>query len=151
MKNIKKYIPIIGIILFIIIDQILKVLCARDLMLIEGVLKFSNVKNTGGAFGIFNTNIIMMIILNIFLILFMIRFIISKRKYMNKKVYIGLLFLIAGGISNLIDRVFRGFVVDYIDFTQIIDFPVFNLADIVLVVGWILLIIGILKDINKGV
>ena len=70
---------------------------------------------------------------------------------MNKKVYIGLLFLIAGGISNLIDRVFRGFVVDYIDFTQIIDFPVFNLADIVLVVGWILLIIGILKDINKGV
>ena len=70
---------------------------------------------------------------------------------MNKKVYIGLLFFIAGGISNLIDRVFRGFVVDYIDFTQIIDFPVFNLADIVLVVGWILLIIGILKDINKGV
>ena len=145
----KKYIPIIGIILFIIIDQILKVLCAKDLMLIEGVLKFSNVQNTGGAFGIFNTNIIMITILNLILIALMIRFIIIRRKYMNNLVYIGLLFLIAGGISNLIDRIFRGYVVDYIDFTQIIDFPVFNLADIVLVVGWFLLIIGILKDIRK--
>lgn len=145
----KKYISIIGIILFIIIDQILKVLCARDLMLIDGVLKFSNIQNTGGAFGIFNTNIIMITILNLILIALMIRFIIIRRKYMNNLVYIGLLFLIAGGISNLIDRIFRGYVVDYIDFTQIIDFPVFNLADIVLVVGWFLLIIGILKDIRK--
>lgn len=145
----KKYISIIGIILFIIIDQILKVLCARDLMLIDGVLKFSNIQNTGGAFGIFNSNIIMMIILNIILIVLMIRFILIRREYMNRKVYIGLLFLIAGGISNLIDRIFRGYVVDYIDFTQVVNFPVFNLADIVLVVGWFLLIIGILKDIRK--
>ncbi len=145
----KKYIPIIGIILFIIIDQILKVLCAKDLMLIEGVLKFSNVQNTGGAFGIFNTNIIMITILNLILIALMIRFIIIRRKYMNNLVYIGLLFLIAGGISNLIDRIFRGYVIDYIDFTQIVNFPVFNLADIVLVAGWILLIIGVLKDIRK--
>ena len=145
----KKYIPIICIILFIIIDQVLKILCARDLMLIEGFFKFSNIQNTGGAFGIFNSNIIIMIILNIILIAFMIRFILIRRKYMNRKVYVGLLFLIAGGISNLIDRIFRGYVVDYIDFTQIIDFPVFNLADIVLVVGWFLLIIGILKDIRK--
>lgn len=145
----KKYIPIICIILFIIIEQVLKILCAKDLMLIEGVLKFSNIQNTGGAFGIFNTNIIMITILNLILIALMIRFIIIRRKYMNNLVYIGLLFLIAGGISNLIDRIFRGYVVDYIDFTQIIDFPVFNLADIVLVVGWFLLIIGILKDIRK--
>lgn len=145
----KKYIPIIGIILFIIIDQILKILCAKDLMLIDGVLKFSNIQNTGGAFGIFNSNIIMMIILNIILIVLMIRFILIRREYMNRKVYIGLLFLIAGGISNLIDRIFRGYVVDYIDFTQVVNFPVFNLADIVLVVGWFLLIIGILKDIRK--
>lgn len=145
----KKYIPIIGIILFIIIDQILKILCAKDLMLIEGVLKFSNVQNTGGAFGIFNTNIIMITVLNLILIALMIRFIIIRRKYMNNLVYIGLLFLIAGGISNLIDRIFRGYVIDYIDFTQIVNFPVFNLADIVLVVGWILLIIGVLKDIRK--
>lgn len=145
----KKYIPIICIILFIIIEQVLKILCAKDLMLIEGVLKFSNIQNTGGAFGIFNSNIIVMIILNTILIAFMIRFILIRRKYMNRKVYVGLLFLIAGGVSNLIDRIFRGYVVDYIDFTQIVDFPVFNLADIVLVVGWFLLIIGILKDIRK--
>ena len=50
-----------------------------------------------------------------------------------------LVMLISGGVSNLIDRIFRGYVVDYIDINQIFSYPVFNIADISVVIGVILL------------
>lgn len=61
-------------------------------------------------------------------------------KMMDKKTQILLSLILAGGISNLIDRVFRGFVVDFIDLA-FFDFPVFNIADICVVSGWIMLVI----------
>lgn len=48
--------------------------------------------------------------------------------------------IICGGLSNLIDRLSRGYVVDYIDINQIFNYPVFNIADICVVIGVILLI-----------
>lgn len=149
-KYIKEIIAIISIIIFIIIDQVTKIFLAQDIMLIDGVLKLSNVQNTGGAFGIFSTSIITVILLNVFVLALMIRFIILKRDYISKLVYLSLLFIIAGGISNLIDRIFRGYVVDFIDFTQLVNFPVFNLADIILVIGWIMLIIGVFRDLRNS-
>ena len=47
--------------------------------------------------------------------------------------------ILAGGFGNFIDRIFRGHVVDFIDITEIINFPKFNLADIYIVCGWIVL------------
>lgn len=147
-KHKKEICIVICIILFIILDQISKIYLAKDMMLIEGILKFSNVYNTGGAFGIFNTSTIAIILLNVIVLGLMIRFVIIKKDYMSKSVCAGLLLIISGGLSNLIDRIFRGYVVDFIDLTQIINFPVFNIADIVLVCGWILLIIGVVKDLR---
>ena len=49
--------------------------------------------------------------------------------------------VISGGVSNLIDRLVRGNVVDYIDINEIISYPVFNIADICIVIG-VMLIIG---------
>jgi len=150
-KHIKKIITLIVVILFIVLDQVSKIFLAKDIMVIEGLLKFTNVHNTGGAFGIFSTNTVTIIIVSIMVLALMIRFIIIKKDYMGNFVYTGLVFIIAGAISNLIDRIFRGYVVDFIDFTQIVNFPVFNFADIVLVIGWILLVIGVFKDIKKDV
>lgn len=147
--NKKEIVMIIVIIMFIILDQLTKIYLAKDMMLIGGIIKFSSVQNTGGAFGIFNTNIITILILNVIIIGMIIRFLILKRNYMSKTVYIALILMVAGGISNLIDRVFRGYVVDFIDITQIVNFPVFNLADIILVIGWALLIIGVIKDLKR--
>ena len=62
----------------------------------------------------------------------------------------GLLF--GGIIGNLIDRIFYGYVIDFLDFTIFgYDFPVFNFADICIVSGIFLLIIAICKkeDINE--
>ena len=52
--------------------------------------------------------------------------------------------VIAGGIGNLIDRIFRGFVVDFIDINQLFNFAIFNVADIYIVVGIIGLAINFL-------
>lgn len=149
-KYIKEIITIISVIIFIIIDQVTKIFLAQDIMLIEGVLKLSDVHNTGGAFGIFSTNIITVILLNVFVLAFMIRFLILKKEYISILEYVAFIFIIAGGLSNLLDRIFRGYVVDFIDFTQLVNFPVFNLADIILVIGWIMLVIGVFKNLTNS-
>ena len=58
--------------------------------------------------------------------------------------------IISGGTSNLIDRLFRGHVVDYIDINQIFNYPVFNIADMCIVIG-VILLVGyiIIKTIKK--
>jgi len=65
-----------------------------------------------------------------------------KKNQISTYGLIGLGLILAGGIGNLFDRVFRGFVVDYIDFTPLIKYPIFNLADVCVVVGCIIVGIG---------
>ena len=81
------------------------------------------------------------IILNIIIIGILIFFLISKNKDIDKLVKISLIMVISGGVSNLIDRLVRGNVVDYIDINAIISYPVFNIADVFIVLG-VMLIIG---------
>ena len=82
-------------------------------------------ENTGGAFGIGNNNTIMFIMVNIIVITLITKFIISRREELPTYTLIGLGIILSGGIGNLIDRVFRGFVVDYIDISPLIKYPVF--------------------------
>lgn len=65
---------------------------------------------------------------------------------LSKVVNVSLLLVLAGGIGNLIDRLLRGYVIDYIDINNLFEFPVFNLADIFVVVGVAIIIICILLD-----
>ena len=105
-------------------------------------------ENTGGAFGIGNNNTIMFIMVNIIVITLITKFIISRREELPTYTLIGLGIILSGGIGNLIDRVFRGFVVDYIDISPLIKYPVFNIADIFVVVGCIIIVIG---EINERI
>lgn len=146
MKNKKILLIILGIVI-IALDQITKaILIEKNFIIIPNVLRFTYTENTGAAFGIGSNNLIMVIIVNIIILGIIIKFIKERQEQVNFKILIPLILILSGGISNLIDRIFRGYVVDFID-VNLFNFPHFNIADISITIGIILLIIVILKSI----
>lgn len=131
---------IILIIVLILIDQIAKIIAVNNNgILINGILNITTVENKGGAFGVGQNGTGTFIITNIIVLGIIIRFIVTQKNMIDKKTYFALSLVMAGGIGNLIDRIFKGAVIDFLDFSPIIKFPVFNIADIYIVVGWVLL------------
>ena len=118
-----------------------------EIVLIKNVLHFTYVENTGAAFGIFKNSTTMLSVIGILLFL-VITYIIASKKDLS--LYVKVLFacLAGGGIANVCDRMRFGFVVDYINFC-LIDYPVFNLADICVVVSCILLAVKIIFSDNE--
>lgn len=150
MNIIKKYIYFLPIIILIILDQIIKILIPKNMSVIDGILSFTYVENTGGAFGLFASNGFTIILFNIIVLFMVFRFLIVQYEVMPKINKIGIILILSGGISNLIDRLIRGFVIDYIDITQIFKFPIFNIADVMITIGWIFLIIGIIVYMSEN-
>ena len=148
MKNKKVLLMIIIIIL--LIDQLSKIIILNIIneskIIIPKLLEIEIVKNIGIAFGLNDGNLKNIFITMIILIL-IINFIIKQQNNIDKKMTTALSLILGGGISNLIDRIVRGGVVDFI---KVSTFPIFNIADISIVVGWILLIICVVNfGINK--
>lgn len=144
----KKRNIIIFSIILIFIDQIIKYLVHNyiisDIVIINNFFSITNLSNYGAAFGILSNNIYFLI----FISLILIYFIISEIKKNNNKGYIiSLLMILSGALGNLIDRIFRGYVVDYLSFEVFsISFPVFNFADMLITFGTIYLIYMIIKE-----
>ena len=131
----KKFFYFLSLIILIGIDQIVKVatvLYLKDspaVVVINKVFEFTYVENRGTAFGMFQGGVPFFAIMTIVLLIIVLYFFIKLPN--NKKMEplrILCLLIVAGGIGNLIDRIFRGFVVDTFYF-KLIDFPVFNVAD----------------------
>lgn len=147
--------------LIVIIDQITKFIVKTKLMpignidLIQGVFSLSYVENRGAAFGLFRDNKFLLIGATTIVTFFIIYYIVKTKK-LNKFYKFSLLLIASGAIGNLIDRVVLGYVVDFFHFylTDIFDFPVFNVADISVVVGTALLIICLIfvkeNEIDKN-
>ena len=135
---------IIIIILFLFLDQMIKYLVASNMHLnqsiniIKDFFKITYVTNDGAAFNLFSGNILFLVIIAILVIFYIIKNIKTLEK---KEKYIYSI-LIAGILGNLIDRIFRGFVIDYIDFRIFgYDMAIFNFADICIVCSCILLVL----------
>lgn len=146
MKELKKrktlIYSIIIIIILIFIDQVTKFIVINNgisTALIKNVLEIVYVENRGGAFGIGQDSIAMFIITNIVVLGIIIRFIYLQKDFIDNKTLNVLVIILAGGFSNLIDRLFRGFVFDFISIFPITNFPKFNFADMYITVGWICL------------
>ena len=111
-----------------------------DIILIPGVLQLHYLENRGMAFGLFEGKIPVFVIL---CVLFFCVFLYIYIKIPKTRYYLPLictaLVLAAGAVGNLVDRVFRGYVIDFIYFS-LIDFPVFNVADIYVVCSGIFLV-----------
>lgn len=110
--------------------------------ILEGVFHLTYVENRGAAFGLFQDGRMFFIVITA-LLLALIIFGLKKFEARSRILSTGLTFVSAGAVGNLIDRIFRGFVVDFFDFC-LIDFPVFNVADIFVCVGAGLVIIFII-------
>ncbi len=142
-----KYILYCIIPFFIAIDQFIKFLVVKYLQpvetypILQNILHLTYLENRGAAFGSFEGNKFILIFVS-GIILLISFFLMFTKKIQNIFYKICFGFVIAGGIGNLIDRIFRGYVVDYIDF-RIINFAVFNFADILISLSSISLIIYI--------
>lgn len=146
MKNKTIRLIIIIATIIVVIDQLSKFLLTNYLNTSIGniIFKLEMVENTGMAFG-FNEGNTKNIFLMIIVLGMMISFIKKQIERIDKKTSIALAMAMGGGISNLIDRIFRGYVLDFI---RIYKFPVFNIADACVIIGWILLIIFLI-DFSK--
>lgn len=142
---------LIGLII-IIIDQIIKSIISINLTYgtsIGKFIKITNISNTGIAYGIGQGRKVIIIIVNIIIIYLLLKFLIKNYKNLTNIVKFSLVIIISGGLSNLVDRIFRGYVVDYIDISKVIKYPVFNIADISIVVGVFLLVVYIIVNTIK--
>lgn len=106
-----------------------------SIVFIKGVFELSYLENTGAAFGIFQNQRWVFMILTTFVILIIGYLYIrlpDKKRY--RFLSASLLLLLAGAVGNMIDRTINGYVVDFFYFS-LIDFPVFNVADIYVVLS----------------
>ncbi len=101
---------------------------------LKGLLNFTYVENTGVAFGLFSK--IPMLILPLIIVIFFMCVYVSFKAYRKgyRRISILLTAVAAGAAGNILDKIFRKFVVDFIEFS-FFDFPVFNFADVVICVG----------------
>lgn len=140
-----KKIGIISLIV-IIIDRILKVLVTNNFVLnvrnkiIDGFFYITNCHNEGAAFSLFSGNVLFLIFITL-IVLFLIYRTINKEN-INKFGILAYGLLLGGILGNLYDRIFYGYVIDYLDFRIFnFNFAIFNLADAAIVIGAILLIV----------
>lgn len=112
--------------------------------IIHGFISFIYIHNSGAAWGIFSGRPVFLIIISIIVIaLFIAFYVLRLRKFKDKIslwLSVSLGFIAGGCFGNLIDRIAFGYVRDFINF-DFMNFPVFNVADICLTVGIILLFI----------
>ena len=109
------------------------------------VFHFTYVENTGSAFGMLKDHRwVFMSVSTVVIIAALLIFFIYYKK-LTPLMRWAISFLVAGGIGNMIDRVFLGYVVDFLDFT-LIDFAVFNVADSVVCIGAGLFILWYILD-----
>ena len=116
----------------------MQTLAIGEVVVIPEVLKLTYVQNFGAGFGIFEGAKVLLISVSVILFFLITYYVVAKKKQIRLSTLLPLALVAGGGISNVADRLQFGYVVDYIN-VYCIDYPVFNLADICVVIGvfWI--------------
>ncbi|MBO8230080.1 signal peptidase II [Prochlorococcus marinus str. MU1404] len=135
-------------IFIVLIDQFTKYLMFYNNKLFINkdflLFKLDFVKNYGAAFNIFSGSRIFLSLISIFFSIVLIYLIFRKNNINSLDLY-SYSFILGGTIGNGIDRIYKGYVVDFINL-NIINFPVFNIADISINIGFIILLYNIFKN-----
>lgn len=159
MKN-KKFIYTIGM-FYMLLDQIIKLIVTKNMELFQEITiipKFFSLyylKNTGAAFSILGNQTILLVLISLICLVFIKNY-IKKLKRVTNLTIISIGILLGGILGNLFDRLLYSSVIDYLSFNIFgYNFPVFNIADIGITVGAILLIMDLIfeeyesKKINR--
>jgi len=159
MKILKRFVlPTAFVLLLLAIDQFTKHLAVtylrpiREIVLIDGVFSLLYHENSGMAFGLFQDGRWFFVVVTVLALGFFIYYYASlpKTRYHSRMRFF-LLMLIGGALGNFVDRLLQGYVVDFF-FFSLINFPVFNMADVFLVIAVFALAIIILftKEPKNG-
>jgi len=150
-KKIKQMvIDFIAFLILVAIDQVTKYFVLENLKdrpaieLIEGVFELQYLENRGAAFGMLQNAQMFFVFIAVVMLSFILFVLIkmpTSRKYASWHCF--LVMLAAGGIGNMIDRIRLNYVVDFLYFS-LIDFPIFNFADVFVSVGTVMLFIIVL-------
>ena len=140
--------------LVVALDQLTKFLIATNLNgescipVLGGLFNIRFVENSGAAWSILEGKTWLLVAISLVIMAICV-FMLIKKTYGSKLMFWAVSVILAGGVGNLIDRVFRGGrVVDFIEF-GFIDFPVFNVADIAVCIGsGIIVLVFALETIN---
>lgn len=140
------------------VDQTAKLIALSNLKpignieFIKGFMDFTFVENRGAAFGILEGQRWLFVLLTLAVTAIIIgAFLKMPKNREYNMVRASFVLILSGALGNLIDRIFRGYVVDFFEFT-FISYPVFNIADIYVVIGALFLaylMIFVIKE-NKG-
>ncbi len=141
---------IFAVIGLITLDQVVKYWALVSLKpigsidIIDGVFALTYVENKGAAYGSFAQYTPFLALLSLVMSAVIIYCLVKYDKYFKAPfAKFGLYFTLAGALGNFIDRAFRSYVVDMFQFT-FFDFPVFNVADICVVIGAIIIVIDVM-------
>lgn len=141
-------------IIIIILDQISKYAAVKYLknqkpiVIIKDFFQFNYVENRGAAFGILQGKRLLFLVITITVILIIAFYLFKYYNQMSFITRFSFAMLMGGAIGNLIDRIRLGYVIDFISVRLInkYDFPVFNIADICVVVSTVLIVYLVLFD-----
>ena len=114
----------------------------RSMPILNGFLEFRYAENTGAAFSLLSGQRWFFILITVVFLAAVI--LIFKKQYFKAKLsYIALVLVVGGAVGNFIDRILHGYVVDMFNFT-FIDFAIFNVADIFITMGGVLMFVSLL-------
>jgi signal peptidase II len=134
-------------VLIIVLDQLTKFIIHSTMNLYDSIqvvpylLNFTYIRNEGIAFGIYFEGAETIFIVLPILITIYLFYLLKNEEFQDKFSQIALFLIIAGAVGNIIDRIFRGYVVDFIDFhLNGMHWYVFNIADSSVTIGLIFLL-----------
>ncbi len=148
----KKDSTYIIVIIGLIIDQIIKFLVRKNLKVLASIpliphfFHLTHVENEGAAWGVLSNNTTILIFISFIIFLAILKYIKEEPNWSpTKTISFGL--VLSGMMGNLIDRILYHSVTDYLDFTIFFyHYPVFNVADIFIVIGAMILIIDLVRS-----
>ena len=134
-------------VLIVVLDQLTKLIVHSSMNLYDSIqvipylLNFTYIRNEGIAFGIYFEGAETIFIVLPILITIYLFYLLKSEEFQDKFSQIALFLIIAGAVGNIIDRIFRGYVVDFIDFhLNGMHWYVFNIADSSVTIGLIFLL-----------